>query len=302
MNRNGTSVRSIRGALSRPVGAWSRRRALILLLALASVVGCGGGSATAGATAGATARPAATPAPTPTAAPTIAPTATPTAPMATVTFNDMMLDAQSGLEARPRTFIFTSDGAGAVSIAIVKNQVASDTTSLCVTMDGGAPTCQSSQMPTFTAQATTAHSTWTVEAISAGPLVTPVVDISIIWPTNNASITLNHGSLRGSSSPGVPEALNGFNVTFQPRGAGNLTVLAGWTVILTYIDVTLADVTNMPWVSVDEQQYQGGGKGINKTDPPYTHAVSPAKTYRFSLRNLAADNYRPDLQAQIAFP
>jgi len=285
-----------------------RRRALALLLACGLLIGCQGGSATpspqvkitAPPTAAATAAQTAAPTATPTAGPTVAPTVTPTAPIALITFNAMMLDALADPQAQARTFTFKSDGPGPVSVAVVKNKNASDSTKLCLAVDGGAFTCQSGGLPSFAIQATTSHSAWTVQVISAGNVTTPVVDIAMSWPTNSPKIGLAHGRLQGSMSPGVPEELNGFNVTFKPRGAGNLTVSSKWTVILTDIDVTLANVSGMPWVNLDEQQYHGGGSGVSQV--AYSHAVDPSKTYRFSLRDLDADNYRPDLSADIGFP
>jgi hypothetical protein len=268
------------------------------------LIGCQGGSASPSPAATATAVPTAAataiPTATPTATPTVAPTATPTAPAATIIFNEMMLDALGDPMAQARTFTFESDGFGPVSAAVVKNKNVADTTRLCVAVDGGVFTCSSDHLPTFASQATTTHSTWTVTVISADNVTTPVVDVAMAWPTNHPNVGLSHGRLQGSTSSGVAEELNGFNVTLKPRAAGNLSVGVKWTVILTYIDVTLFDVTNQPWVNLDEQQYQGGGSGVNQVQ--YTHAVDPSKTYRVSLRNLAADNYRPDLSAGISFP
>jgi hypothetical protein len=56
----------------------------------------------------------------------------------------------------------------------------------------------------------------------------------------------------------------------------------------------------MPWVNVDEHQFQGGGSGVAQIS--YTRTVDPSRTYRFSLRDTQADSYRPDLRADISFP
>ena len=112
------------------------------------------------------------------------------------------------------------------------------------------------------------------------------------------SITLAHGRFQGSSSPGVPEAQNGFNATFKPRGSGNISVGAAWTVIVTDVDLTLFDVTGTPAVNVDEVQRHG----VKAVDPPYKHSVDAAKKYKVMFRNLSADAVRPDLNATISFP
>ena len=302
------------GAVGRTWTSGGRRRTLGLWLGCALLVGCQGGSATPSATAGPGTSPLASPTgpspsgiataiPTsnPTATPTASPTAAPTAPIAQVTFNEMELDAQAGPEAQARTFTFTTDGNGPVSVAVVKNKNLSDSTKLCLAVDGGTPTCQSGQLPSIpVTQATTPHSTWVVTAISAGNATTPIVDVAMSWPTNNPHIKLQHGRLQGSMSPGVPEELNGFNVTFNPRGPGNFTVSSKWTVILTYIDVVLYDVTSMPWVNLYEHLFDGGGSGVQQVS--YTTTVDHSKTYRFTLRDTQADNYRPDLTAEVSFP
>jgi hypothetical protein len=276
-------------------------------LAAVLLAGCGSSAASPTPTTVVKVSPAATPAATPTvaptatatSAPTAAPTATPIAPAATLTFNEMMLDAAGAPDSLARTFTFNSDGVGPVSVAVVKNKIQSDTTTLCVAVDGGAPVCSSGGLPTFSGQATTIQSAWTITAISATATM-PVVDISMTWPTLHPNVGLAHGRLQGSSSPNVPEELNGFNVTFKPRAAGDLSLGSKWTVILTYVDVSLADATTLPWVNLDEQQFQGGGSGVQQVQ--YSHAVDPSKTYRVMLRDLAADNYRPDLSAGISFP
>lgn len=313
MNESRTDMATAAGGAGCGLSTSSRLRGGVALwLAAALLVGCQSASASPSATASpsnsATATPTATPTatatatPTPTATPTATatPMATQTAPTATVTFNEMMLDALADPQAQARTFTFKSDGPGPVSVAVVKNKNASDSTRLCVAVDGGPFTCQSGGLPSFATQATTAHSAWTVRVISAGDATTPVVDVVMSWPTNGPNIGLSHGRLQGSMSPGIPEELNGFNVTFQPRGAGNMSVSAKWTTILTYIDVMVADVTSMPWVNLDEHQFQGGGSGVSQIS--YTRTVDQTKTYRFSLRDTQADSYRPDLSAAISFP
>jgi hypothetical protein len=213
---------------------------------------------------------------------------------AVVHFNDMMLDAANGPEAQPRTFEFISDGSGLVSVSL-KSQSATDSTTFCVTVNFGAPTCDTKNSTGLQIQTPGNHATWQATAISADAK-TPIVDITINWPTNSPHVTLTHGRLQGSMSPGVPEQLNGFNVTFKPRGAGSVTVASSWTVIVTDIDVALADASTLPWVNLDEQQYSGV-QSVN-----YSHVVDPSKTYRVMLRDLDADNYRPDLTADITFP
>jgi hypothetical protein len=246
--------------------------------------GCAGGSATPSPTQEG-------PSPTPVGSPTPVP-----APTATVTFDGMMLDPAGGADSRSRTFSFVSDGAGVVS-ASVKSQDPGDMTLLCVSTGPNSPNCKATNSPSLAIQAVGEHQTWRVEVISAD-LATPIVSVSLSWPTQSAVLTLTHGRLQGSSSPNVPEELNGFSVSFAPRGAGFVTLQASWTVIVTDIDIGLADATTQPETNLEEKQFQR----VTKIDPPYTYGVVAGKLYRLTLRNLDADNYRPDLIAVITFP
>jgi hypothetical protein len=240
----------------------------------------------------------ATPGVSTTPKPTPSPKPTQSSPTAAITFNDMMLDAQSDPLATSRTFSFVSDGPGPVSIQVTKSSLLTPSIKLCVKIDGGAQTCSTGAKPGFpSALADRPHSLWVVTLIGVAA-ATPVVDVAFSWPTAGPSITLAHGRFQGSSSPGVPEALNGFSATFKPRGSGNVSVGAAWTVIVTDIDLALADVTGTPAVNVDEAQHSG----VHAVDPPYTHSVVTGKKYKIMLRDLDADSMRPDLSATIAFP
>lgn len=239
---------------------------------------------------------AATPSPSMSTSPTLAgsPTPVPVA-MASLTFDGMMLDAAGGQTSEPRTFSFLSDGEGVVT-ASVKSNVTTDMTELCVTVGMSAHNCKTANSPTLALQAVGEHDTWKVEVISAD-LETPTVSVTLSWPTQSPALTMTHGRLQGSS-PDVPDALNGFNVSFAPRGAGFVTLEASWTIITTDIDISLDDTTKDPSKNVDVKQL----KGVKKIDPPYTYGVVGSKKYRLSLRNVDADSKRPDLTAAISFP
>jgi hypothetical protein len=277
-----------------------------LAILCALVTGCNDDTATPSP-----ARPTRTPAasttpeatPTPTPKPTVRPTPTPTprpatAPIARVTFKNMELDALGTPDGHSRTFIFTSDGRGPVSIAVVKTNTSVRATRLCVSADGSTPRCHYGKLPNFpTVTPPTAHSTWKVQVISTVATSTPVVDIAISWPAYDPKITLGHGRLQGTAS-GTPEGLNGFDVTFETRAAGALSVTANWTVITTDVSVALDLVSSTPSINVNSKQF----KNVTKIDPAYTCGVDGAKTYRFVLRDPDAYSFRPDLTAQIAFP
>jgi hypothetical protein len=233
----------------------------------------------------------------PSASPTASPTPAPTqsAPTAVINFTGMTLDAGSTTGATARTFTFISDGIGAVGMQITKSS--GGTVKFCAKVDTSAFSCKSGGNPGFPkASADTPHSVWTVTIIGSGT-DTPTVDVRFSWPTAAAKITLSHGRLQGSSTQGVPEGLNGFTATFQPRSSGDVNLQASWTSITTDVQVTLADVSVPPAVNVDQQTFNG----VGFLAPAYTHGLDQGKSYQISLRNTAADSNRPDLTAQINF-
>lgn len=250
--------------------------------------------------------------PTPTVAPsgsgsvTITPTPGPTATpgavgQATITFNDLGLDASTDTSGSSRTFQFVSDGVGSVTFAITKIS-AGGTAKLCIKVDTGTFTCQvgtSGKMPNFPkGKSDPGHNTWTAAVVGYGGSK-PTVDVTFSWPTASPKVTFSHGRFQGSSTSGIPESLNGFTATFKPRSSGSVTVQAQWSVVTADAQMTLADDSTPPPVTVDQRVY----KGITFITPDFTAKVDPTKTYVVELRNTSADEgQRPDLTAQISFP
>ena len=221
----------------------------------------------------------------------------PKAPIAQVTFSNMMLDASNDTAGQSRVFTFITDGLGPVGITVIKYTVAN--VKVCARIDGSNWDCRYGGKINFAGATTdTAHSIWEV-AVSGRNDAKPTIDLALSWPTNKASITLTHARLQGSTSPGVPEALNGFSATFKTRGAGNAVLAASWTAVNAKVAVTLADVTVSPAVALDEKQFDNA---TNLGSPGYGAPVSGSKFYKVSLRNLSPDSLRPDLRAVISFP
>jgi hypothetical protein len=231
---------------------------------------------------------------------TTVPTASGPGTPTTITFNDLGLDAAKDENGTLRTFSFVSDGPGEVTYGVTKVSKGG-TVKMCVKVDAGGYYCKISKAGTpltFPAgKADAGRSTWTIYLVGYGT-TTPTVDVSITWPTVNPSITLTHGRLQGSSSPGISESFNGFTATVKPRSAGALTAQAQWTTITTDIDMTLSDVTTPPSTTVDHRTY----KSVTFINPTYSFNVDPAKTYQIKLRDQSADSMRPDLTAQITWP
>ena len=219
---------------------------------------------------------------------------------ASITFSGLGLDALNDVDATARTFQFVSDGAGSVTFAITKIS-AGGTAKLCIKVDSGAFTCQvgtPGKLPNFPkGQSDPGHNTWTATLIGYGTSK-PTIDVAFTWPTSSPKITMSHGRFQGSSSPGIPESLNGFTATFKPRAGGTVNVQATWTVITTDASMTLQDDTTPPPVTVDQRDY----KGVTYINPAFSANVDATKTYMVKLRNSSADSQRPDLTAQVTFP
>jgi len=288
---------------------------VVLIIAAGALLATSGGSATATQTAGivANATPSASSSPVDSGSPapsasasasavaTPGPTGTPVAnaPIAHVTFNNLQLDASADSLAKARTFTFITDGSGPVGIAIVKSSPPKATTRICVQLDGGKPDCRLGTAVNYAgAKTDTAHSVWIVTLI--GPAaIGPTVDVAFSWPTNHAQITLTHGRLQGSSSPGVSANLNGFTATVKTVNAGNVTVAASWTQITTNVEVSTEDLNAQTASMIDQKQFTSA---TNLGTPGYTFALSAAKSYRVSLHNLSADAQRPDLTVVLSVP
>jgi hypothetical protein len=233
---------------------------------------------------------------TPFASPTPTP---PPAHIATVTFNDLQLDAMNDALGKPRTFTFIADGKGAIGISIVKSSPAKTTTRICARVDGSKWDCRTGTKVAYKGAFTdTAHSVWEVTVIG-NQGATPVIDLTLSWPANTPRVELTHGRLQGSSSPGVPDTLNGFTVSTTPKTDGNLGVSASWTGVTTDVRVTTDQVVGSSSNLLDQRAYNGAQ---NLGTPGYSFAVSAGKTYRLSLRNLSADSGRPDLTAVVTVP
>jgi hypothetical protein len=171
---------------------------------------------------------------------------------------------------------------------------------MCADVDSTGGHCKDSKtgaLATFTFKSDPTPNTWVISLFGYGSSK-PVVDVSLTWSTSSPKVTLSHGRFQGSSTSGVPEALNGVTAVFKPRHNGALNVQAAWTVITTNASMTLSDATSPPAVTVDQRQYNA----VTYVNPAFTANVDQTKTYQVKLRNTSADSQRPDLTMQITFP
>lgn len=231
--------------------------------------------------------------------PATTPSAPANAPISTIAFTNMQLDAQNDPLGKARTFTFITDGVGKIGASFTTVSPTSAMSTICLSFDGSKPTCVRGTKYSFAKAATdTAHSVWVVTIIGY-QTNTPIVNVTLSWPSNTPRITLTHGRFQGSSSPGVPEALNGFTAQFVPIRAGTVGVSASWTTVTADARVTADQISGGSSNLLDQQQYTGVQ---NLGSPGYTYAVTTGKTYRLSLRDLSADSGRPEMTATIALP
>jgi hypothetical protein len=235
----------------------------------------------------------------PSAPPEATPTVPANAPVSTITFANMQLDAQNDPLGKPRTFTFITDGSGKIGASFTTVSPSTAQSIICLSFDGGKPSCVRGTHYSFGKAATdTAHSVWVVTMIGY-QTNTPIVNVTMSWPSNTPRVTLTHGRFQGSSTAGVSEALNGFTAQFAAIRAGTVGVSASWTSVTADARVTTDQLSGSSSNLLDQQQYSGVQ---NVGSPGYTYAVTTGKTYRVSLRNLSADSGRPELTATISLP
>jgi hypothetical protein len=214
---------------------------------------------------------------------------------ASITFDNLMLDSASDPTATMRTFQFTTDGPGPVSVQVSGATPAANSR-LCLRANSGADNCTTGATPGFYTVAPTGnHASWTVTLIAPDPGSPPAVELTINWRTRTPAMTLVHGRFQG---PPNPDSMRGLRATFQALAAGTLTVTASWPPLTTDATLTLRDVTVAPGTDVDDANYMA----VQAITLPYSHPVTAGDKYEVSLLNVEADSGRPDLTATIAFP
>jgi len=254
---------------------------------------------------GASVSPEESPSPDVSATPT-APAVTPApsikAHTATIVFNNVQLDSANDPLGKPRTFTFITDGTPGVNVPIgisfTTVSPARAQSKICAYSDGSG-SCVSATHYNFTkAAANSLHEVWSVTLMGVGNN-TPIVNLTLSWPSAAPRVQITHGRLQGSSSPGVATSLNGFTATITPKTSGTLGVSANWTTITTDVRVTTSQVTGASSNLLDQKTYNGAQ---NLGSPGYAFDIAPGKVYRLEFRNISADSQRPDLTAVISLP
>jgi hypothetical protein len=229
---------------------------------------------------------------TPTATPSPIPVPSQTAPTASLVFRELALDSSVDPGRTVRSLAFASDGPGVVSVQVVAS-APTDTTTLCVAVDGSTPICATGATPGFPRSiARTDHSRWVVTLISANES-SPIVDVALSWPTRHPSVTLSGARFAGSPNP---DSLRTLTADFKPRTAGRATLDAAWTP--TAYDATATLIDSATERVID----QVAVRGAVSLSPTFSAAVAAGRTYKLTLFNESPDGPRSGLTVTIEFP
>ena len=231
-----------------------------------------------------------TPSPTPQ---NTGPLPTQTAPTARITFNEVVLDSNLDTGARPRSFSFVSDGPGRISVEIVAS-APTDATRVCLSGDGGQPTCSSGATPTVSFYGLSSQSKWTATLASATE-ASPTIDVTLTWPSNKPSVTVTDVPFEGTPNR---DSLRSLTATVTARTNGVLTVEATWPPAPLDATLTVAEVTPSGPVTVDQASF----KAASAIAPAHATSVKADTAYRLTLMNQSPAGTPPDLKATIAFP
>jgi hypothetical protein len=171
-----------------------------------------------------------------------------------------------------------------------------DSTEVCLSGDGGLPTCSSGATPRASFYGVSSQSKWTATLVSANE-ASPTIDVAFSWPSNEPSLGIAHAPFEGGPNR---DSLRALTATFQARSNGSLTIGASWAPTVLTATLSIAAVEQSGPISVDHASFNAA-----QSIPPHTTMVKSGTSYRLILMNqsdASADGSQPDLTATIAFP
>jgi hypothetical protein len=166
--------------------------------------------------------------PSPSAA--ASPAATGAVPLARAVIRDLGIDRPEDPQARPRIFVFRSDGGGDVTVELLS--VSSGRARICLypgTLAAplGEPACLRTAGSTLTGHSKGKKPfTWTVTLMGTNAGVTPMADVRIDWPATDPHLEIIDFRLQGNDAA----PYNGVFVQLAGRpDAGPMTLAASWS-------------------------------------------------------------------------
>jgi len=234
----------------------------------------------------------------PTSASSIAPSASASAaasatplpvPTAMLTFVGLQLDATDDPAGVDRVITFTSDGPGAMSVRLV-SQTPQGTTHMCFKAGTKSLGCKDWSKGTFNGTTTQAHTKWSVTVRGSG-MATPVVDVTVLYQTLAPTVAIAHARFDGTAEP----TLNGIQVRFVPRAAGDAHLVASWGGHpFAYEIDTFNETTGEGGPSYPNQ---GPSTNVDQATP-----VTATDTWRLILQNIDPGFGTTDLTATFSWP
>ena len=233
------------------------------------------------ASAPATASPPASP--TPSASPTVPPSAG----LATITFTDFKLDADSDSSGKARTFTFKTDGPGSVK-AKLTTKTPQGTTKFCLKVGSGKPVCRNFATGTLAGTTTAQGKTTFVVTLIGTGIATPTVDLNLSFRAKDPSVALTHGRFDGTSVEGY----DGMRFRVKVRSGGSIATRATWGGKPFDYSYGLVDPTDPGGA----KNFTGNATGIDRTD-----TVTPSRTWGGTLLNTESGFGRTPLTMTVAW-
>jgi hypothetical protein len=144
------------------------------------------------------------------------------APLASLTFLGLKLDASDDPAAQPRTITFRSDGPGTITAKLAPS-TPQGTTHMCLQVGAKVIGCNDIASGTFTGKTSQAHANWQVTLVGTGT-ATPVVDVTVTFQSLAPSVAIAHARFDGTDFPDT----NGIQVRVTARVPGDLHLVGSW--------------------------------------------------------------------------
>lgn len=230
------------------------------------------------------------PSPGPSASPSPIPSASAIpVPAAMLTFVGLKLDAKDDPGGADRIITFTSDGAGKMSVKLV-SQTPQGTTHMCFRAGTKELGCKDWSKGTFNGTTTQAHTNWRVTVRGSG-IATPVVDVTVTYQVVKPKVKILNARFNGTAEP----ELNGIQVRFVPRAAGDARLVASWGGHpFTYEIDTFNETTGGGGPSYPNQS---ASISVDLATP-----VTANDTWRLILQNVDTGFGTTDLTATFSWP
>ena len=210
------------------------------------------------------------------------------APLATLTFLGLKLDATADAAGKPRTITFRSDGPGTIT-AKLASTTPQGTTHMCLLVGTKQLGCKDWASGTFTGKTTQAHANWTV-TLRGSAIETPTVNLTVTFQAVAPSVKIQHARFDGTAFPDT----NGIQARFTARAAGNARLVADWGGHPFPYEIDLFDETSGTGDATFANQ--GPSTNVDKTVPV------TAGDWRLVLQNIEAGFGTTDLTATLSWP